>query len=167
MQLFGIILVIFVVVTAALPATANTRPRAENLTGPIPGEVVSILDGDTLAVRVHVWIGQELLTDVRVRGIDTPETRSACAAERQLAAAARAEVQSLVKGGGVVLRDIRLEKYAGRVLATVHTPSGTSVADHLIERGMARPYEGKKRHGWCDDKGRLLAAAATIASNQE
>lgn len=145
-------------------AESAGRPRAETLPGPLFAEVMSVLDGDTLSVRVHVWIGQQLVTDVRVRGIDTPEIRSACAAERKLGDAARAEVTALTQKKRIVLSDIRLEKYAGRVLATVHTDQGVSVAAHLMAKGLARPYQGQKRQGWCDGAGRLVVAAATFSN---
>lgn len=124
------------------------RPRAEVLPGPLAAEVLEVLDGDTLTVRVHVWIGQRVETDVRIAGIDTPEIRGQCAREKELAIAARAEVQKLV-AAGIVLSNIRLEKYAGRVLAQVETQSGIAIGSHLIAIGLARPYGGEKRAGWC------------------
>lgn len=143
--------------TLSLPATA-ARPRADVVAGPFNGEVIKVLDGDTLSVRVHVWIGQQLVTDVRIKGIDTPELRGHCPAERAKAIAARDHVIALLKNGRVILRDIRLEKYAGRVLATVTATDGTIIGDDLIARGLARAYGGEKRQGWCD---------AVISLNQE
>jgi endonuclease YncB( thermonuclease family) len=111
--------------------------------------VIEVMDGDTVNVRLHVWIGQELETHVRFAGIDTPELRGKCEKERQMAQAARSEVARLVADGNIILSDIKLEKYAGRVLARVENTQGISIADHLIEKGYARPYSGKKRMGWC------------------
>lgn len=128
---------------------AQSAPRQERLPGPVSGKVLDVLDGDTLSVSLHVWIGQELQTHVRIAGIDTPELRGACKEERALAAAARQEVARLLQDGAVTLSDIRLEKYAGRVLARAATADGVMIADHLIEKGYARPYSGKKRQSWC------------------
>jgi endonuclease YncB( thermonuclease family) len=50
---------------AAIPA-----PAAERLSGPYSAAVERVVDGDTLAVRVRVWLGHELAVLVRVRGID-------------------------------------------------------------------------------------------------
>lgn len=133
----------------ALTATAQATPRQETLAGPITGSVVSIYDGDTVNVRLHAWIGQQLETAVRIDGIDTPEIHGKCASERGKAQEARAELEILLENGKVVLTNIRLEKYAGRVLATVATQDGTSIADHLIGKGLARAYHGKKRLSWC------------------
>ena len=130
-------------------ATAEASPRQEVLAGPLTGTVLSILDGDTVSVRLKVWIGQELETSVRIAGIDTPEMKGKCAKETALAIEARNEVQRLLKDGSIVLSTIKLEKYAGRVLAHATTLDGINNADHLIDKGLARPYAGKKRAGWC------------------
>lgn len=128
---------------------ADAAPRQEILAGPVTGQVVSVYDGDTVNVRLHVWIGQELETAVRIDGIDTPEMRGKCESERSKAEAARAELENLLASGKIILTDIRLEKYAGRVLAKAMTPEGISIADYLIEKGHARAYGGKKRNSWC------------------
>lgn len=139
---------------AVLPVAEAARPkspslRSETLPGPLQAEVLSVLDGDTIAVRVHVWIGQELETHVRIAGIDTPEIHGKCDDEREKAAAARAEVQKLLQSGTAILSDIRLEKYAGRVMAHVTTQGGTALGDYLVAKGFARRYGGEKRQGWC------------------
>jgi endonuclease YncB( thermonuclease family) len=165
MQNVAIALILCALSVAATAAEA-ARPRADHMPGPVRARVLDVLDGDTLAVQVHVWIGQQLLTDVRIRGIDTPEMRSGCAAERKLAEAARAEVARLAGTGGITLTNVQLEKYAGRVLADVHTAAGLSIGDYLIEKGMARPYAGKRRAPWCGSDGRI-AALGISASDQE
>ena len=56
---------------------------AEPLPGPVPAEVVDIIDGDTVTVRARIWPGQFVETRVRLRGVDTPEIRRPdCEAER-------------------------------------------------------------------------------------
>lgn len=130
------------------PADA-ARPRAERMAGPLFAEVTDVLDGDTIAVRIQIWIGQQVVTDVRIAGIDTPELRGNCAAERVKAQAAQQALRKLLKNNRAVLRDIKLEKYAGRVLASVSASDGTDVAQHLIDAGLARDYHGDKRQGWC------------------
>lgn len=134
----------------AAPADAS-RPRAERMAGPLFARVTDVLDGDTLSMRIQIWIGQEIITDVRIAGIDTPELRGQCDAERQKAQQAKQAVQHLLRNNRAVLSDIKLEKYAGRVLATVKATDGTLIADHLIKAGLARPYDGGKRGGWCGD----------------
>lgn len=146
-RIFIVVLAVLVLLTA--PFTALASPRQETLHGPVTGKVIDVLDGDTLSVRLHVWIGQQVETSVRIAGIDTPEMKGKCEKERGMARAARSELENLLSTGDIVLTDIRLEKYAGRVLAKAHTSAGISIAEHLIAKGLARPYAGKKRLGWC------------------
>lgn len=146
-RLFCLTLLIALIATSEADAS---RPRAERMAGPLFAEVTDVLDGDTLAVRVQIWIGQEVITDVRIAGIDAPELRGQCPAERQKAIAAKQELRRLLRNNRAVLSDIKLEKYAGRVLATVKATDGTLAAEHLIKAGLARDYHGGKRGGWCE-----------------
>lgn len=122
---------------------------AERLPGPFRATVERVVDGDTLAVRVPIWIGQELAVLVRIRGVDAPERRGHCAAERRMAAAATARLAALVAAGGVTLTEVGGGKYFGRVLAAVATPDGRDVAAELIASGLVRPYGGERRRSWC------------------
>ncbi|MFC5354802.1 thermonuclease family protein [Azospirillum himalayense] len=54
--------------------TVQAAPPA--LPGPIPAEVLEVLDGDTLLVRATIWLGQVVETHIRVDGLDAPEIRS-------------------------------------------------------------------------------------------
>jgi micrococcal nuclease len=132
---------------AALSITSAPEAR-EVLPGPIPAQVVSVYDGDTITVRARIWLGQEVETKVRLDGIDTPELRGKCKDEKELAKKARDFLVKLA-GSTVTLRDIRYGKYAGRVVAKVFTEGGDDLAASLIKAGHGRPYGGGKRQGWC------------------
>jgi micrococcal nuclease len=121
--------------------------RADTVTG-VLADVVKIHDGDSILVDAHPWPGMTIRINVRVRGIDSPEIRGKCEAEKKAARKARDRMAELVKGG-VRLENISLGKYAGRVVADAISKSGT-VAVILINEGLARPYAGGKRTGWCD-----------------
>ncbi len=128
----------------------------DRLAGPVPAEVVAVIDGDTLEVRAVVWLGQTLRTRVRLLGVDAPELKGKCARERALAERARAFVLArLAPDGGapVRLRNIRYGKYAGRVLAEVETARGEDLGRGLMAAGLARPYGGRARASWCDEAG--------------
>lgn len=131
---------------AVAPALAD-RPHFD---GPVTATLLRVIDGDTLLVRAHIWIGQEIEVRVRLRGIDTPEHRGRCSAERRLAQRARAYLRAATASGRVVLTDIGGGKYFGRVLADVHNSDGRDLAAALREAGLARPYRGKARPYWCD-----------------
>lgn len=128
----------------ALAKLTDTMP------GPFSAEVLKVVDGDTLEVRVAIWLGQDVVTHVRLLGIDTPELRGKCEAEKARAAAARDLLRTLVEGQAVTLRDVTYDKYGGRVLALVAGTDGKPLADRLIAAGLARAYDGKARAGWCE-----------------
>lgn len=109
--------------------------------------VLLVNDGDTFKARIEVWPGVEVQTAVRVRGIDTPEIKGKCVAEKEAAIKARERLRSLLISD-VVVYDVELDKYAGRVDANV-VADGKDVAAILIAEGLARPYTGGARKGWC------------------
>lgn len=84
-----------------------------------------------------------------MRGIDAPEIRAKCDAERYAAVAARDYLEALLRGSAVRICDPTWDKYGGRVLATV-TVDGALVAETMIAAGHARPYDGGRRQGWCE-----------------
>ncbi|HSM19892.1 MAG TPA: thermonuclease family protein [Hyphomicrobiales bacterium] len=104
--------------------TPAPEARTEWLPGPLPAEVVRVVDGDTLLVRAHIWIGQEVEVAVRIRGIDAPELRAGCAGEHALAVSAADFVREAVSGRTVRLSAVSGGKYFGRVLADVTTADG-------------------------------------------
>jgi len=122
--------------------------RAETLPGPIPADVVRIVDGDTVRVRAHVWIDQSIVVSVRIAGIDAPEIgRPECSAERQRADEAKAEVASLIGPDMVALHNVRFGKYAGRVVADIETAAGVDVGTQLVAQELATPEHAET--GWC------------------
>ena len=141
--MFRIALVAFVI--ASIPARAEA---AEAIPGPITADVVRVYEGDTLMVHAHPWPTITIHIRVRVAGVDTPEKRGKCDAEKALAIKARDYVRAIV-GKKVILTDIRPSRYAGRVLADVWV-TGKLLSTLLIENGHGRPYSGPKdRKPWC------------------
>lgn len=140
---------VFTAALLFLAFPASSSPRQEVIAGPITGQVIKVLDGDTVAVRMHVWIGEEIETSVRIDGIDAPEIHGKCDKERNMAAAAKQEMESLT-ASPIRIYNVRLEKYAGRVLAKAETENGVDIAKHMLDKGLARPYHGEKRRPWCD-----------------
>ncbi|MEO0881247.1 MAG: thermonuclease family protein [Pseudomonadota bacterium] len=129
-------------------AVAALVARAETLPGPIPADVLRVIDGDTVKVRAHIWVNQSVEVSVRLAGVDTPEiSRPACRAERVKADAAKDAVEALV-GEELFLTDVTLGKYAGRVVANIATTDGTDLGEHLLETGQA--VRDGERDPWCD-----------------
>jgi endonuclease YncB( thermonuclease family) len=137
-------------VLALLAAVTGDAEVRDVLAGPVPAEVVSILDGDTIAVRAHIWLGQDVDTHVRLSGVDAPELHGRCDRERRLAAAARDFLAQRLVERRVMLREVQVDKYGGRIRARVITDRGEDIADALLRAGLARPYGGGTRRPWCE-----------------
>ena len=115
----------------------------------VPATVTSVYDGDTIKVEAAVWPGITWTGSVRVLGVDTPELRAKCPEEKAAAILAR-EFVKIIAADHVILHNIKLGKFAGRVLASVQLETGDDLAEQLIEKGHARTYDGGAREGWCD-----------------
>lgn len=144
-------------VEGAFAAAAPAPPRQAEL--PIakrldpsliyPAEVLRVIDGDTFEARVRVWPGLDVVTHVRLRGIDAAELHARCAAELDKAQAARAALQELLDQGGVTVARVGVDKYGGRVDAVVATRGTADVSAAMLAGGWARAYNGRKRGAWC------------------
>ena len=118
---------------AAAPALSTGKDRLQ------VGEVLRVVDGDT------VRLGEER---IRIIGLDAPEMRGQCRKERRLAIRARDRLEALLATDDVeILRSARTDKYR-RTLAIIRA-DGVDVARVLIAEGLARPYGGERRRGWC------------------
>lgn len=117
--------------------------------GPVEARVLRVLDGDTFLAEAHLWPGQELRVNVRIRGIDAPEMKSRCKMERAMAREAREALENLVGGRLVLISNIAGAKYYGRVLADVHSGSGEALGPALLSLELVRSYSGGRRDGWC------------------
>jgi len=52
--------------------------------------------------------------------------------------------------GAVRLSELRADEYAGRIDARVQLADGRDLGAAMIAEGLARPYDGGKREGWCE-----------------
>ncbi len=119
------------------------------ITGPVSAKVLKFYDGDTFTVEAYPWPGITAKASVRVNGVDTPEIRGKCEAEKQKAIEAREFVKGLILGEVVQLENVKHGKYAGRVVAEVFMDGGVSLAEKIINQGLGRKYHGGARAGWC------------------
>lgn len=143
---FALIMLLNILLACAahLPAGAEEFVR-----GPVEARVERVIDGDTLLAVAHVWPGHSVRVSVRIRGIDAPEMRSRCAAERAAAEAARAALEELVGGAPVFISNIGADKYYGRVVADVAAHDGRAAAEALVAASHARLYAGGQRVAYC------------------
>jgi micrococcal nuclease len=86
----------------------------------------------------------------RLLGFDAPETfYGRCDRELQLGMKAKARLEQLIGSGRArIIQSGRLDRYR-RSLATLEV-NGKDVAGVTIGEGLARPYHGERRRGWCE-----------------
>ncbi|MCC8941376.1 thermonuclease family protein [Bradyrhizobium sp. Arg68] len=117
-------------------------------------DVIRTIDGDTFEARVHLSPGPDLITRVRLRGIDAPELKASCRRELQMAEAATVALRDLLGQGSVAIYNVGPDKYQGRVVADVATRKTDNVSSALLAGGYARAYNGGHRFGWCANAAR-------------
>ena len=134
------------IITLALALAAQAAAFEQR----VPARVTRVLDGDTVKVEARVWPGLIAQTNVRVRGVDTPEIRRPKCGEyeRRRGRAARDFVRGVI-GEQVWLVNVTHGKFGRRVVASVLLADGRDLATLLLATGHALPYRGGRRPKWC------------------
>lgn len=111
------------------------------------GHVIKVYDGDTITIATSF---SSLITKtplyrfpVRLRGIDCPEIKGTTNDEKEIALIAKAELESLIYGKKVTLKNVATDKY-GRLLADVYL-GNTNLTTHMLDKRLAVPYFGKTK----------------------
>ena len=52
-------------------------------------------------------------------------------------------------GAIIELKNIRDDKYLGRIDALIYDADGNNIGQMLIDEKFGRPYDGGRRMGWC------------------
>ncbi len=151
------------VICFLLLAHAPAAQAKQKLAGPFPFEVLEVIDGDTFRARVDIWLGQSVEVKVRLKGVDTPELRGKCAAEKKLAIEAKQFAAKWLRENPAQLVGVHYGTYAGRVLATIEnkaaankaaakksggTDAPKTLSAALLSENLAKPYRGRKAR-WC------------------
>ncbi len=111
------------------------------------GLVIKVVDGDTIHIAHRLPGNPQIYKfSVRVRLVDCPEIRGKNEYEKKLAIEGREFVKKWILHKIVELHEVDTDKY-GRLLAHVHYDS-KSLAEELVRRGLARPYDGGARQPW-------------------
>lgn len=129
----------------------------------IRAKVVEVYDGDTCTI-VYKFHRELFRTSVRIEGIDTPEMviknkddmepkelENAILHEKA-GEIVRDYVRELVLQNVVDVHIVKPDKYGGRVIGCVFTREGEPLSKLLIEKGYAKPYEGKKKEKWTEEE---------------
>ena len=130
------------------PTTVSAKQSFGDYEGAI---YVRNYDGDTITFNLpnlHPIIGKKIR--VRLNRVDTPEIKGKCDKEKYDAKQAREMVEDILKDAEkITLKNMQRGNYF-RIASDVIV-DGESLADMLIEAGMAIRYDGRKKtHEWCD-----------------
>ena len=127
---------------AAVRPTARRRSDAEMIWKRAgspdmrhPVDVIRTIDGDTFEARVHLPPGLDLITRVRLRGIDAPELKASCAQELQMAEAATDALRDLLGEGEVS----DLQYRAGQICRAASSPTSRPGAPAMFRRRCSPP----------------------------
>ena len=117
-----------------------------------PAVVKYIIDGDTFIGDVLLADGIEVLSvSIRLINVDTPEIHGDCAHEIRRAEYAKQRLGELIPEGSMVeIKNIKNDKYAGRIDANVYDSANRDVGLVLIQENVGRAYSGGKRQSWCN-----------------
>ena len=117
-----------------------------------PAEVKRIVDGDTFVAKVLLADGIEVMSvSVRLRNVDTPELHGQCESEIKRAEYAKQRLGEIIPVGSTVeLKNIKNDKYPGRIDANVFDSANRDVGLVLVQENVGRAYNGEKRKSWCE-----------------
>ncbi len=143
-----------IVALAAFLLTASSHAAESGkrieIAGPVTADVIRVIDGDTILVAAKPWPQQTMEVYVRLRGIDAPELKSACAATRDAGQQAREALASLTNiQGEIQLTHISGDKYFGRVVADISLSDGRNPAQEMLLAGYVSPYDGGRKAKDC------------------
>ena len=117
-----------------------------------PVRVAYVIDGDTFVGDVVLADKTEVMSvKVRLRNVDTPELHGECESEIKRAKYAKQRLEELIpKGSTVEIKNVKNDKYAGRIDANVYDSANRDIGSVLIKENVGRSYSGGKRKSWCD-----------------
>ena len=102
-------------------------------------EVIRVIDGDTIVLRIDLGFKLSWKVSCRLHGIDCPELRSKSASERVAAKAAKDFTQGeLAIGSTVLVYSVELDKY-GRPLVDIFY-GDKHLNEELVSNNHAKLY---------------------------
>ena len=133
-----------IVCAVAVCASLQVSASAETECFPIV-EVVKVVDGDTIDVRIHVRpTDLDILAELRIRmaGINAWESRTRNAAEKEKGLAAKARLQELAEVPMTVC--LSGKGKFGRWIGVLYD-GDRNINEQLVLEGHAHRYDGGKR----------------------
>lgn len=102
-----------------------------------------IIDGDTVDLDIDLGFNLTISHRVRLKGINTPETRTKDLVEKEKGLAAKVWLEEqLSREGEWVIETYKEDKY-GRILGTLYlVGDSTTINEWMVNEGIAEPYSG-------------------------
>nr|QBK85724.1 MAG: thermonuclease/nuclease [Marseillevirus LCMAC101] len=114
--------------------------------------VYKVIDGDTIKVLYHHGDNVQKI-DIRVNGVDTPETRRASDLEKKAGRVVTRIVSNKIHNRLIAVKFLKKDKYGGRIVGDVYLPGEKSLCEYLIENKLGHPYTGKtKKESWTPEE---------------
>ena len=110
--------------------------------------VVKVIDGDTVDVDIDLGFGVWLRKErIRLRGIDTPESRTRDLEEKKYGLMAKLFLQKMLSESDIILKTFKdAEGKFGRILGDLYqTNDSTSINQHLVNNHHAVIYDGQSK----------------------
>lgn len=107
-------------------------------------EIVRVVDGDTVDVKIDLGFDLTKLERVRLAGIDTPESRTKDLAEKHLGYEAKAYLTELLVAADDLIVKTEKDGKFGRMLGEFFNNkfSVYSINKQLVDEGYAWEYDG-------------------------
>jgi micrococcal nuclease len=127
----------------SLTQAGLTRSASADVSRMTPVELVDVVDGDTIKVRLsrEVLAASPALAErenVRLIGFDAPETRHPTKGAEPGGQEAKAGIRAMLAGRNLLLAyDRELRDRYGRLLAYVYTTDGLCINLLMVEAGLA------------------------------
>lgn len=114
-----------------------------------------VIDGDTVRVLMDLGEGEYRFRLLRLDGINTAETRTSNAREKDIGLRTKAlliDYLAQLEPSDLIIVSNEKAKFYGRVIGDIHKASDPSfsLANWLIENQLGLPYNGEARAGFTD-----------------
>jgi len=111
-------------------------------------DIVKVIDGDTVDVDIDLGFGVWLRKErIRLRGIDTPESRTRDELEKKYGLLAKNFLQKMLFNSNIILKTHKdAQGKFGRILGDLYREDDlTSINQHLVDNHHAVIYSGQSK----------------------
>lgn len=112
-----------------------------------------VIDGDTIEVIIDLGFNVMIKETVRLKGIDTPESRTRNTLEKQAGLKVEQFLIDLIEGKTIYITTEKSNEKYGRYLADIYLnlDDTKSINELLIEKEYAKVYNGEAKMVWTID----------------